>query len=476
MAAKQATPVQSAPPLQKRSSLSLEDLNIPPIDFDTLLLYAFIEGLKALFSWIFGSPAGSGGVFRKGAIRVNEQIHQMGLKVNELYQQVVLGRWRGFNNNVNVMQAAMDDLWAAQDRNWVKFEGRNLLGATFFGGWTNAYYQWAVQGRMNRMYAYMLERGYDRMNNTDIVFDERLRRLEEGSGDDAAIQALRERMDQLEFDFRCGIQQLSARVYAVETLASRAMSLIEKVIAGKIKLPLPEVYRLFDDVFEQIRDLEQRFAGTASRAQIQQLVKRLDIQGVKIADLTRSFNALRAQIQRYDIPGMQAEIRRIQQTLREIPEIQRDIDRINLEIDRINNLVIPQLRAQFNLQINRLDNRVDVIENKRLPAMQKRLDYCCSLIQGFLSQWPGLRQNVLDEACRRAQGCIDIPEQKPEPCFQLIQRLTDCCQNGTAVEKNAIKQFVKCALASDDEPTETPPLKQFHSIWAQYAAIATERT
>lgn len=450
----------------------------PPISIDPIvvIIYVATEVLRFIFDSIFGGPAGSGGVFRKAALDIIPEIQRVSAAYRSAWPELAEGQFQGYLVLTNQLLSAINEVWAIQDKNFRKYEGSNLLGATFFAAWTSTQMQAGPFVNWFLGQAYLME-GMGR--NFSNAFDDVYRRLGnlEGGGDtQAALQELRRRMDSVEFRLTSGIERLSERIFAVQALATRAMQTIGDIIAGRQHINLPDIEFALDVLREQFDDLEFSLRSYASRAQINALLRMIENQGSNIRKAVQDILDLQRQLRSYDIPGMQAAIKRLQDNVKEIPRIQKEIDDLERELDRVKNVIIPDLRHDFDLDIDRIDQRFERFKGQDFDPLKRLVQQCCDRSNGFLDQWPRTRDDILQEACDRAQSCVDIPEQKPEPCFQLVNRLIECCTNGSPVEKNALKQLYECLSHTDEPaPEEPPPFRPIGGVRVPLEQLPTRK-
>ena len=407
-----------------------------------------------LLGWLLGGPAGSGGKFREAAENARVELNNLWAKIKSPLYQIVYtpSEW---SKLPDIFQAWLTNLalvYKAQDDAWEKFKGRNLLGATFFGGWTNS--------MIMKDHIFPMHYIAQKVNTfrDDVA--------------EAQIKDLRRRLEELDIP-----PNLAEQLFDLKTRIDKLDELLSPEIANLVKT-LPTLYDYFDKLLKEFIRVREGTLGKTDPA-TRQLVTSLlatiaeftnevlnlppnythqdlltEIGRIRqLSDhLGRWLQGVRDQLQDYPLPRMQQDLNRLKEQVKEIPKIQANIKRLQDQIDDITKQELPKLRQQINDRLKPIQERVQDHEQRlrRIEALQPLL-WLPRLID-FLKDWPDIRERIIIDACKR---CIPDPPDPDPPdlkCVDILRVLCKCKDSQNPI----LKDLWKCVF-EDDKP-EPPKL------------------
>jgi len=426
----------------------------------------FIKSIFFFIDFFFGGPAGSGGKFREAALQINAQVETLYYNTIEpLGKSVYQGAWKGWSDAVHCINWQGSKIYDQQGHLWDKYEGSNLLGATFFGGWTNQHWQsWVLMPLMNFQAAYSeLQALYtrDKVNILQDEIDTLAGRIPPSNG----YQQLLDRINKLESMFNAEHENTWKQLAAQAALLHAIQKIINDILSGKQKLPPPpQLQDWMKGVQNQLAGLQKGLQNLqqVQIPQLQSLIK--GIQG-QIATVNQTMRALQDLIKQADLPGIRQKLDDLGKQVLEIPPLIQGMKDLQQKVKDILEQKIPKLQDQIDRLIPPLQRRLENIEQNELPKIKQRIEQCCQKFDNFMLQLPIIIQKTIETACQcgynRTKPYVDYKTS----CDQVLNTLNACCKNGTDSQKAAFHDLWLC-MQGGDQPGPGGPLKPYTNALA----------
>lgn len=375
----------------------IEDLDIAIDTLQNILAVAFPEFAKAIFifgDWIqdiiglfFDEPAGSGGVFRKAATDLLPQIDVLSRKMDEEGFDIIYHRPSLYPAFVKSVLQKISPIQEQISANFVKYEGSNLLGATFFGTWVNDKLSRDVFNSLFAKQAEVVKEVDDMFHRRFVEAEKRLDALDGSGQSNTVIADLQKRIADLEFLQSKHYDELKASIKVMVSDYRLLGAKLTDVITGKI--PVTDAYARGQIVLLKEMD-----------AKINAILKTVP-KNITSTYILNQFKALTTSLQgtRVNVSKLTSQMNKLLQTT--IPGLQKGLASAQQQLKTLQTVTLPGIQktlqghtqkiADVQGQLNKLGDQVKEISAVQLPALKKELQGQITTLQSRLN---GLIQRV----------------------------------------------------------------------------------
>lgn len=434
---------------------------VVPFEAISLIVIAviiFVQWIGGkLWGWIFGGPAGSGGKFREAAKDTRDQLRALWLQVEQPLIDLETQAPERFPEIVEQWQQSLGRVYDIQDKAWQEYEGRNLLGATFFGGWTNAMIQKDHMFILHKVQSRIVRNNYNDLNTKIYELDKKVERIDVPPHLRQTLSDLLERMDRVDSVLQPEVSRLLGFLPGLfknfDILVQRFLA----VESGRTGETDPHTKTLVLQLTRVMGEMLNVTIPVGAGTPHNQLVALLSQYQQMAVSMGNFIAQTRLEFAQYPLAFMQRDLRRIQQQANLIPGILQAIKTLQNQVSNIVTQQIPQIRKQLNDQISKQEQDRMRLQSQLTALHPLNLHYWIPFIRTFFTDLPEWREDIIKDACKRCSTTPPPPPPPPLTCKKILELLCECRDSADP----AIKALWKCILKEepdDDEEIIKAPL------------------